>query len=279
MKTPLRILIPGLLIFLLFSACATIDDSRNQSFDSVNREKPKRVLFCGDSITRGELGTSFLNLLKEQYPDYELVNLGQNGDTVSGIMERTVTHLKENTDYDMIIISAGHNDILLPVFIQQSIGYRFIVEDKRRKGSIPAKDYSEFISTYSTFINSVRAITSSPIVIVTLSCLNEDMNAYTNQQRLIYNQGIRNLSTKKNTGLADVGSIFNKRLNNLDCRDFLMSNLFETALFDRSKSKTLADAEKLSRERFLHLTIDGAHLNPEGAQIYSNTISPFLKNL
>lgn len=276
MKISSRILGLLILFVLLFSGCSSIDNTQSPVSEEL---ASKRVLFCGDSITWGVLGSSYLKLLAEQFPDYELVNLGLDGDTVSGIRNRTITHLQQDEAYDLIVISAGHNDILLPAFMNQGPAYRLIVKSKEKQGSIPAGDFIEFITIYGDFIDSVRAITSAPIVLATLSVLNEKLEASTNQQRLIYNQGIRELVADKDIGLADTGSLFDERLRDIECRDFLMSNLFESVLFDRSRSKTDMGAEKLSRKRLLHLTIDGAHLNPEGAMIYSSLLTPFLENL
>ncbi len=174
MKSFIRIIILSLLSGLLLSACS--------SFGVKPQPDVPRILFCGNSITRGELGCSYVKLLEKQFPDYEMTNLGLDGDTVSGIMNRTLSLLEKDDDYDLIVISAGHNDILLPAFRNQSAAYRSIVMLKKLQGSVPADSYTEFISTYEKFIDSVRDIFAAPVVLVTLSCINEDLSVATNRE-------------------------------------------------------------------------------------------------
>ncbi|HAK45636.1 MAG TPA: hypothetical protein DCO79_06915 [Spirochaeta sp.] len=259
-----------LLISILFTGCSTLHEGNSFT---------KRVLFTGDSITEGELGCSYLQLIEEQFPDYELVNLGQDGDTLSGIMNRTIEHLQQDSSYDLIVIVAGHNDIILPDFARKTDTHRLIVDGMAKKGSVPAADFDEFISTYESLIDSVQRLVDTPIVVTTMSCLNEDLSASTNKQRAVYNRGIRTLAADKDIGLADVAAQFNSRLNELDCRDYFMDDLMHSALFGRMNSKTPERTDKLSRERKLHLTIDGIHLNSEGAKIYSSVLSAVLAEL
>lgn len=232
----------------------------------------KRILFAGDSITKGDLGCSYLQLIAQHLPDYELINLGRDGDTVSGIMNRTIKHLKQDPAYDLIVLSAGHNDIILPSFMQKSKIHVSIVNNLKKKGSVAAEDYNEFVSTYSESIREVRQIVSTPIIITTLSCLNEDLSAPTNGQRFTFNEGIRNIAAQNNLYLADIAQEFNRVLKKCNCRDYFMDNLLESVLFDPWKSKTSKRAEKLSQKRLLNLTIDGIHLNPRGAEIYSKLL-------
>lgn len=239
----------------------------------------KRVLFTGDSITKGEMGCSYIELLKPRFPGLEILNLGQDGDTVSGIMKRTVAHLQVDNEWDLIVISAGHNDIILPEFMQKTEIHRGIVKRLKKSGSIPASGAEEFISTYKKFIADVRNITDATIILTTLSCLNEDLTSSTNEKRFLYNQEIRKLASENNIQTAEVAEAFNRILQKSVCRDYFMDNLFESVLFDRYKSKTVPGVDRLSSKRALHLTIDGIHLNSKGAEIYAEQFFPILKQL
>ncbi len=76
----------------------------------------KRILFTGDSITRGNLGVGYVPLLAERFDKYRLDNLGQDGDTVLGIRKRTLERLASDPHYDLVVIAAGHNDVILRAF-------------------------------------------------------------------------------------------------------------------------------------------------------------------
>lgn len=233
----------------------------------------KRILFAGDSITKGELGCGYLPLIAQQFPSFELVNLGRDGDTVFGIMNRTISHLRKDSRYDLIVIAAGHNDIILSDFMEKSKVHVSIVKNLKKKGSIAASDYNEFVSTYTELIRSVRDILPSPIILTTLSCLNEDLLAPTNEKRSLYNQGIRKIASEHNLRLADIAEEFDSVLKESTCRDYFMNSLFTSLLFDQWKSKTQAGADKLSKKRSLNLTIDGIHLNSRGAEIYAKLLT------
>ena len=75
-----------------------------------------KLLFIGNSITKGTIGKSFVDLLKEHHPDWVIKNAGVRGDTLKNISDRLTIEILINPDYDFIIIEAGHNDIILPTF-------------------------------------------------------------------------------------------------------------------------------------------------------------------
>lgn len=232
----------------------------------------KRILFAGDSITKGELGCDYMSAIARQFPAFEFVNLGRDGDTVFGIMNRTISHLRKNSTYDLIVIAAGHNDIILSDFLKKSKIRVSIVKNLKKQGSIAASDYNAFVSTYTAFIRGVRDIFPSPIMVTTLSCLNEDLTAPTNEKRFLYNQGIRKIASDYNLHLVDIAHEFDSVLKRYGCRNYFMNSLLESLLFDKRKCKTPGGADKLSKKRSLNLTIDGIHLNSRGAEIYSQLL-------
>jgi lysophospholipase L1-like esterase len=73
-----------------------------------------QLLFIGNSLTRGQIGISYIDLLKADNPDWKIKNAGVDGDTLKNIADR-VQKETPGTNYDYIIIEAGHNDIILPL--------------------------------------------------------------------------------------------------------------------------------------------------------------------
>ncbi len=236
----------------------------------------RRILFAGDSITRGKLGIGYVPLLGKRFPDCELINLGQDGDTVFGIKNRTCMHLAGSETYNVVVIAAGHNDVILDTFKHQSYVYKSIARQMERRGSIPAPDYDGFLSTYRSFLDELRATTEATVVVATLSCINEDRTSPTAERRQLYNQGIRALATERDVPLADVGAGFDGVLSARECRDYFLPKPLATLFFDTWKSRTSGGADELSSKRRLHLTIDGVHLNARGARIYEDTIAGVL---
>lgn len=73
----------------------------------------KKVLIIGDSITEGILGINYVEMLQNKFREIQFYNMGLGGDTLQGISDRLLKEISINR-YDIIIIEAGHNDIILP---------------------------------------------------------------------------------------------------------------------------------------------------------------------
>ena len=74
-----------------------------------------KILFIGDSITEGQIGIGYVDIIQHYFPEFQCKNYGRGGDTISGIFKRLLKILKTHTEnYDIIVIEAGHNDIFLP---------------------------------------------------------------------------------------------------------------------------------------------------------------------
>lgn len=239
----------------------------------------KRVLFAGDSITRGKVGIGYLPILAVRFPGCELVNLGKDGDTLAGIRARTLIHLREMPAYDLLVIAAGHNDVILPEFARRSIAHRAIARGMARRGSVPSRDYDEFLATYRGFLSEVWSLGDTPVVAVTMSAVNENPSSSTAARRARYNDGIRELAAELRVSLADVGEAFDRVLGEHSRRDYLLPSPATTVLTDAWRSRSADAANALSRTRGLHLTIDGVHLNSRGAGIYATTITDYLAAL
>lgn len=236
----------------------------------------RRILFTGDSITRGRLGVGYLPILLERFPGTESVNLGLDGDTLSGIRTRTLAHLADSDGYDLVVIAGGHNDVILDAFRRGPLIQRLIVRSLERRGSVPAPDYQGFLAGYRSFLDSLRLAGASRVVLTTLSCINEDQSSRTARRRLQYNEGIRGLADEMDVQVADLGADFDRVLSGKECRDYFLPKPLATAFFDPVRTRTATAADRLSAARRLHLTIDGVHLNSAGALIYADSIAPFV---
>ena len=71
------------------------------------------ILCIGDSLTRGQVGYSYLPFLKTQA---KYKNAGKNGDTILCMTDRLKEILegKQSADIDTVIVGIGTNDLLLP---------------------------------------------------------------------------------------------------------------------------------------------------------------------
>jgi lysophospholipase L1-like esterase len=230
-----------------------------------------KVLFIGNSITRGVIGKSFVDLFISQYPDWIVKNAGVNGDTLKNISRRITKEIKSEPDYDFIVIEAGYNDIILPYLDTKGLLFRFALRYVYRNGRKPATP-EKFERKYSQMIDFIRSESSSNIILTTLGCINENLSSVSNSKRTYYNDSIIKVATEHHCMIADVSGEMESVLKATRQTDYFLKNILNLIYFDKRKCKRDGGADKLSRKRNLILTIDGVHLNSAGAMIYKQTI-------
>jgi len=200
-------------------------------------QKPKKVIFFGDSITQAGVGpTGYITRIKESIANkglaaqYELIGAGIGGNKVYDLylrMENDV--LSKNPD--VVVIYVGVNDVW----------------HKATHGT--GTDADKFVKFYQAVINKIQA-NGSKIILCTPAAIGErtdssnqqdgDMNNYSNL--------IRDLAKKNNLKLVDLR------------RDFLEYNLKNNA---ENKEKGI-------------LTTDRVHLNDLGNQLVADKMLPFV---
>jgi len=184
-----------------------------------------RALFIGDSIVEGSIGASFTDIIERERPHVVIENHGIPGDTLPGICRRLLRRLEREAGYDCILLEGGHNDICMAGWFS-------------REGDA-ADDLAGILDRA---LVQVRHIYKGKLVLATLSCLGEDLDAAENRIRSRLNGRIFDLAAKYGCRVADVGGAFDQ---------------------------VLAGREGGGR---LLLTIDGVHLNAKGAEIYAREI-------
>lgn len=123
-----------------------------------------------------------MEMLQNKFQHIQFCNMGLGGDTLQGISDRLLTEISRNS-YDIIIIEAGHNDIILPKMKEINLLFKLAYEKLLRRGSIPTTIPDEFEKKYMQLIIKIKTLCKSEIIITTLSCLSENLNSDTNQKR------------------------------------------------------------------------------------------------
>jgi lysophospholipase L1-like esterase len=234
------------------------------------------ILVVGDSITRGNIGASYIAPLKKLFPHLRITNLATNGETIQLITHRLLAALKVNSNYDYIILQGGYNDIILPHFQQGNRLFRLAHRIQLKKGIIPLTDAQHFATHLKQTIQIVKAQSAAKIILVTMGCISESLSSPLNEQRSTYNNCIREIAHKESLLLADCGKLFDIRLQRSPQRSYFIESLFAVTIIDRLVSKLACGPRLLSKQRNLQLTIDGVHLNNQGAAIFSHVIGSLL---
>ena len=233
----------------------------------------QRVLCLGDSLTAGELGISWLNrlALRPSMKSYDLINAGENGFTLAGLECRLEKEQNKAPLPDILVVEGGANDILLPHMQTLGRDWDPFIRKLQRHGSHPASSDAEFEQTLKRILSIADSAGISTVICCTIPCLGEDLTSELNRKRQTFNRIIR-----ENAPLcADPALRFERELLPFQPGSPYLfktpEELPEDALAVRKEG-----AETLSRLRGLRLTIDGAHLNNRGADLFADELEPFL---
>jgi lysophospholipase L1-like esterase len=227
------------------------------------------ITLIGDSLTAGSLGIPYSRYLN--LPDDAPILKGLDGDTVQGIFGRLEDALRVDGP-DVLVIQVGANDILLPEMAARGGDWTAFVSEMTARGSRPAADIGIFGETYTNLIEMASAWGTDRVVCVTIPPVGENLESERNRKRLEYNKRIRAAADSAGAEVVDVAAEFEKELKIVTTSDWFFG---EPADFtaDVRKVRRAKGAMKLSEERGLYLTMDGAHLNERGAELMGKVIS------
>ena len=80
---------------------------KGRAVDNLNNklEKNQRIIACiGDSLTHGNIGVSWVDKLRKEFPSDIFLNEGINGDVVWHVHQRLEPILKSNPDVIILMI-------------------------------------------------------------------------------------------------------------------------------------------------------------------------------
>jgi lysophospholipase L1-like esterase len=207
------------------------------SMTSFIQEKPKKVIFFGDSITQaGVLPKGYITMIsqtieKQGLKDkFELIGAGISGNKVYDLFLRLEDDVL-NKKPDLVFIYIGVND----VWHKSTFG----------TGTDPDK----FVKFYQAIINKIQA-NGAKVVLCTPAAIGERTDSSNSQDGDMnhYSNLIRDLAKKNNLGLVDLRKEF---------MDYNLKNNPE------NKEKGI-------------LTTDRVHLNEVGNQFVADKMLPFI---
>src|SRR5690349_7630484 len=117
-----------------------------------------KFLFVGDSITKGSLGVSFVDMIAKDIKPARCINAGVDGDTISNITNRLFDQLKRHPDSDIVVLQGGYNDIFLPSFEHKGKLFKFAFTQQLKKGLIPLQTARDFQTHLEKVIEKLTGI-------------------------------------------------------------------------------------------------------------------------
>ena len=141
-----------------------------------------------------------------------------------------------------------------------------------------AKDHDEFKDYYEKVLALVME-SSKTVVTVTPALIGEDINNVSNNKMKELNVLIKSIACKhSNVSFIDMQSVFFSPLSKVNSSDYINTKVWRI-MMDTLFYKKPSRIDKLSKERGLHLTLDGIHLNSDGAQMVADIYADKIKYL
>src|SRR5690625_3928895 len=210
-----------------------------------------KIGLIGDSLTEGRPGVSFINILKDKYPSITLDNQGKPGESVKSLHTR-LTKTTLDADYDLSFLWIGVNDVYSKLLKVQAQPI--------------TSGHKEFQDLFTKVLELVIA-SSKHVVAVSPAIVGEKTQNASNKELSSIIQSIT--GKYPNVRFLNMHSVFEKRLATLDCSDYISTSVM-SVMKDVLFYKKPIRIDKLSKKRGLHLTLDGIHLNSNGARVVAD---------
>jgi lysophospholipase L1-like esterase len=213
-----------------------------------------KIVFFGDSITRGYPGASFFDILQKKLPEHTLINEGRGGERAFTLYQR-VKRMAWKEWVDISFLWVGVNDLIFNIADWSS---PFSKDSLREPWDGVMSSFGEYFGYLLEHLSSFscQVFTVPPLFI------GEDLEG-------LWYEKLEELAgvIKEATGLY-------KNAEYLDLRGYFISKL-------REKGKGELPADDAKTQQFggnvsvfgageLRFTIDGVHLNEAGAQIVAD---------
>lgn len=155
--------------------------------------KPKRIIFFGDSITQqGVQVNGFVTIIKKTLDStkYNVIGAGIGGNKVYDLYLRLEDDVLSKKP-DLVVIYVGINDVW------------------HKATSHTGTDYPKYIKFYQALIDKIQA-SGSKVILCTPSVIGEKKNNANEFDAELdkYSNGIRELATKNNLPLCDLRNAF-----------------------------------------------------------------------
>ncbi|HEU5440400.1 MAG TPA: GDSL-type esterase/lipase family protein [Ktedonobacterales bacterium] len=247
-----------------------------------------RVIFFGDSLTKGVDGASYLRILVQRVAaeprlhtdGLELVNAGVGGDTVVNLLARLHADVVARKP-DAVVIFVGVNDcttLLLRRSLPRPRSLLTMAYFWRRKGLRRPVTPERFERDLRTLVAELRRQTGAQVALCTPATMGESLSARSWRLLGRYADAARRVAADTGCELLDVHVAFRQAIAALPPAPPPRWSPAQALRVWRVR-RAASDFEALAKARGLRLTYDGVHLTAAGAVLAADVIWPWLAAL
>jgi len=265
--TPLVLILAAALaaaFFYISKIISTPSLGRAEDYLKTKEHENKKIIACiGDSLTHGNIGQSWVDYLREEFPNYVFLNEGINGNTAWQVLQRLNPILECKPA--LIILMIGTNDALGS--FDRDSGLRY-----KKNNNLPEVPTLEKYKEQLPKLIDKIAI-QSKVAICTLPPIGENMDSEVNKHVNEFNDYIELIATEKKISLLTVSDAL---WSDIDSRTYslkfeynpkaipLLRRIFGGIFHHYLFKKSWNDIAKAKGQWIL---FDQIHLNERGAEI------------
>ena len=240
---------------------------------NIKSKKNQRIIACiGDSLTHGNIGQSWVDYLRQEFPNDVFLNEGINGNTAWQVIQR-LDQILQCKPY-LIILMIGTNDALGSFDINSGLRYK-------KKNELPeVPTFEKYKKHFNELIEKIGL--QSKIAICTLPPIGENVNSEVNKHINLFNDYIKLIANQKKLSLLPVSDAlwsdiqsrtypskleYNPKVIPLFRRIF--GGIFHHYIFKKSWND-------ISSAKGQWILFDQIHLNERGAEIVYKLAKDFI---
>ena len=246
---------------------------RAEDYLKTKEQENKKIIACiGDSLTHGNIGQSWVDYLREEFPNYVFLNEGINGNTAWQVLQRLDPILECKPA--LIILMIGTNDALGS--FDKASGLRY-----KKNNNLPeVPSLEKYKDQLPELIDKIAI--QSKVAICTLPPIGENMDSEVNKHVNEFNDYIELVATQKKISLLTVSDALS---SDIDSRTYslkfeynpkaipLLRRIFGGIFHHYLFKKSWNDIGKAKGQWIL---FDQIHLNERGAKIVYKVVKNFI---
>jgi acyl-CoA thioesterase I len=233
----------------------------------------QRVIACiGDSLTHGNIGQSWVDCLRKDFPNDVFLNEGINGNTAWQVIQRVDPILACKPD--IVILMIGSNDAMGSFNVNSGLRYK-------RNNNLPeAPSFEKYKEQLADLLGRLSDI--SKVAICTIPPLGESKDSLANQHVEKFNEFIKSISRINNIDLLPVYDLLwldiDSRTYPLE-RDYnpngiqlvkrIFGGIFHHYIFKKSWNQ-------IAKSKGQWILFDQIHLNETGANIVFKVVKNYI---
>jgi lysophospholipase L1-like esterase len=234
----------------------------------------RTVICLGDSITRGQVSASYIDVLDEKMGKngYHFVNGGVNNDLAYNVLQRLDNFIDLQPQFVTLLI--GTNDILAQHTPYKGVGLRLLKH-------LPQKaDFGWYTANLREIIRRIKLWTQAKIGLLSIPVIGEDLHSPAIEAVKKYNIAVRQIAEQEKISYLPLFERQVKYLKTTRTKPegkAYVHFMLMTGELVAERGLLHIDYDTFSRRNGYHLVTDGVHFNNQGARLIAEEIAHWLK--